>query len=52
MKCAIGYELLVGLILFDIISHVALLALIHVSAESRLANPVLRTSSFLIATWS
>jgi hypothetical protein len=48
MKCVRGYELLVGLILFDIILHAALLALIGVSAESRLANPVLRTSSFLI----
>jgi hypothetical protein len=47
-----GCELFIGLILFFIISHVALLALIGVFATSRLPNPVLSTISFVIAMWS
>jgi hypothetical protein len=45
----VGCELFVGLILFVIIPHVALLVFIGVFATSRLPNPVLRTSNFLIA---
>jgi hypothetical protein len=45
----VGCELLVGLILFIIIPHVALLIFIGVFAASRLPNPVPRTNRFLIA---
>jgi hypothetical protein len=56
LRCSVKYmrgcELFIGLILFFIISHVALLALIGVFATSRLPNPVLSTISFVIAMWS
>jgi hypothetical protein len=52
LKYARGCELHVGLILVVITSHVTLFALIGVSAASRLPNPVSRSSSLPIATWS
>jgi hypothetical protein len=49
MKYVRSCELFVGLILVVIILHMTLLALIGVSATSRLPNPVLMTISFSIA---
>jgi hypothetical protein len=52
LKCVKYCELLVGLILIAIISHVSLLVLTDVSAALRLSNLVPMTSSFSIVIWS